>query len=213
MKYTKGDNWGLVGFDKALSEEDISYVKEHIKTLSSKEVTWNIPDGAFLYLSISYKFSLYVRDFITSQRRLRRSLRLSVLPPLLSEPYLFPSGMKEEVAEVVGAVGVAEVAEVAVAEVVEAVEVIVVVMAAVVAEEAVIMIARGQMILKKRLGLERVLERRESALLSLTAALIQESEAQVFQSSSQRRSRKQTATRNCKFELALDCVYSSGPKK
>ena len=42
MKYTKGDDWGLVGFDKALSEEDIAYVKEHIKTLSSKEVTWSV---------------------------------------------------------------------------------------------------------------------------------------------------------------------------
>ena len=51
MKYTKGDDWGLVGFDKALSEEDIAYVKEHIKTLSSKEVTWSVPDGESVYLT------------------------------------------------------------------------------------------------------------------------------------------------------------------
>ncbi|CAL1698480.1 unnamed protein product [Somion occarium] len=44
VKYNKGDTWGLVGFDRALSEEDIAYVKENIKILGSKEVTWTIPD-------------------------------------------------------------------------------------------------------------------------------------------------------------------------
>lgn len=45
VQYNKGDTWGLVGFDKSLSEEEISYVKEHIKTLGSKEITWTLPGG------------------------------------------------------------------------------------------------------------------------------------------------------------------------
>lgn len=45
VQYNKGDTWGLVGFDKELSEDEVAYVKEHIKTLSSKDVTWVVPDG------------------------------------------------------------------------------------------------------------------------------------------------------------------------
>lgn len=45
MKYSKGDSWGLVGFDKALSEDDVNYVKENLKKLSGKDITWSIPDG------------------------------------------------------------------------------------------------------------------------------------------------------------------------
>ncbi|OBZ74753.1 La [Grifola frondosa] len=44
VKYTKGDSWGLVGFDKALSEDEITHVKDSLKTLSGKEVTWTVPD-------------------------------------------------------------------------------------------------------------------------------------------------------------------------
>lgn len=45
MKHTRGESAGLVGFEKPLSEDEISYVREHIKTLGGKEVTWIIPDG------------------------------------------------------------------------------------------------------------------------------------------------------------------------
>ncbi|EED82858.1 predicted protein [Postia placenta Mad-698-R] len=44
VKNTRGESSGLVGFDKALTEDEISYVKEHLKTLSGKEVTWSVPD-------------------------------------------------------------------------------------------------------------------------------------------------------------------------
>ncbi|KZP26565.1 hypothetical protein FIBSPDRAFT_854611 [Athelia psychrophila] len=40
IEYQKGDDAGLVGFDKALSEADIAFVKEHVKTVNDKEVTW-----------------------------------------------------------------------------------------------------------------------------------------------------------------------------
>ena len=53
MQYSKGDTWGLVGFDKALSEEEITFVKEHIKTLGGKEVTWSHLDGEYLVNSDS----------------------------------------------------------------------------------------------------------------------------------------------------------------
>ena len=45
VQFNKGDTWGLVGFDKALDEEEITFVKEHLKTLGSKTVTWTVPDG------------------------------------------------------------------------------------------------------------------------------------------------------------------------
>lgn len=48
VKNTRGESSGLVGFDKALTEDEISYVKEHLKTLSGKEVTWSVPDGPSL---------------------------------------------------------------------------------------------------------------------------------------------------------------------
>ncbi|KAI0742983.1 hypothetical protein C8Q80DRAFT_1273557 [Daedaleopsis nitida] len=40
----KGRDGGLVGFDKVLSEDDIEYVRQNLKTLSGKEVTWRVPD-------------------------------------------------------------------------------------------------------------------------------------------------------------------------
>jgi hypothetical protein len=45
VKFTKGDDAGLVGFDKALDEEDIAFVKEKIPTLNGKSVTWDLPGG------------------------------------------------------------------------------------------------------------------------------------------------------------------------
>lgn len=44
VQYNKGDTWGYVAFDKALSEEDVAYVREKIGTLSSKPVTWSFLD-------------------------------------------------------------------------------------------------------------------------------------------------------------------------
>ncbi|KAI0830362.1 hypothetical protein BC628DRAFT_1532193 [Trametes gibbosa] len=44
VKYNKGDSWGLVGFDKTLSEEDLTYVKENLKKLSGKDISWSLPE-------------------------------------------------------------------------------------------------------------------------------------------------------------------------
>lgn len=46
VKHTRGQSSGLVGFEKPLSEDEIAYIKEHVKTLGGKEVTWSVPDGA-----------------------------------------------------------------------------------------------------------------------------------------------------------------------
>ncbi|KAI0262781.1 hypothetical protein BC834DRAFT_844918 [Gloeopeniophorella convolvens] len=43
VKYSKGNDAGLVGFDKALNEEDITFVREKIPTLNGKPVTWELP--------------------------------------------------------------------------------------------------------------------------------------------------------------------------
>jgi len=45
IKYTKGQNSGLVGFYKPLSEEDIKFVESTIKTINNNEVTWSVPTG------------------------------------------------------------------------------------------------------------------------------------------------------------------------
>lgn len=44
IQFSKGDDYGLVGFDKALTEDEIAYVKDNIKTVNSKEVEWTLPD-------------------------------------------------------------------------------------------------------------------------------------------------------------------------
>jgi lupus La protein len=53
VKYTKGDDSGLVGFDKALDEEDIAFVKEKIPTLNGNPVTWELPEGMSIFLFVS----------------------------------------------------------------------------------------------------------------------------------------------------------------
>ncbi|KNZ71906.1 La like protein [Termitomyces sp. J132] len=44
IKYMRGEDSGLVGFHKALTEDEIQIVKDTIKTLNSKEVSWSVPD-------------------------------------------------------------------------------------------------------------------------------------------------------------------------
>ncbi|KIK92873.1 hypothetical protein PAXRUDRAFT_12982 [Paxillus rubicundulus Ve08.2h10] len=44
IQFSKGDDFGLVGFDKTLKEDEIEYVKENVKTVNSHEVAWTIPD-------------------------------------------------------------------------------------------------------------------------------------------------------------------------
>jgi lupus La protein len=46
VKFTKGEDTGLVGFDKALDTEDIAFVEDKIPTLNGKPVTWEIPEGS-----------------------------------------------------------------------------------------------------------------------------------------------------------------------
>ena len=43
IKYSRGDDNGLVGFYKPLSEDDINFVKNTIKTINKNEVTWSLP--------------------------------------------------------------------------------------------------------------------------------------------------------------------------
>ncbi|KAJ3510261.1 hypothetical protein NLJ89_g4779 [Agrocybe chaxingu] len=45
IKYARGENSGLVGFYKPLSEEDIEFIKTTIKTINKNEVTWSLPTG------------------------------------------------------------------------------------------------------------------------------------------------------------------------
>ncbi|KAI0758851.1 hypothetical protein C8Q74DRAFT_1300277 [Fomes fomentarius] len=45
VKYTRGETWGLVGFDKVLAEDDVQYVRENLTTLGGRDVVWSVPDG------------------------------------------------------------------------------------------------------------------------------------------------------------------------
>ena len=46
IQHNRGDSWGLLGFDKQLSEEDIQFVKDNC-TVEGKTIDWTIPPGAF----------------------------------------------------------------------------------------------------------------------------------------------------------------------
>ncbi|TFK29163.1 hypothetical protein FA15DRAFT_664482 [Coprinopsis marcescibilis] len=43
IKFQRGDNFGLVGFHKALTEEEVTKVQEAIKTINKNAVTWTVP--------------------------------------------------------------------------------------------------------------------------------------------------------------------------
>jgi len=76
IKFTKGDDAGLVGFDKALDEEDVAFVKEKIPTLNGNPVMWELPEGT----SFSSFFSRFMRwktSLHHSQRRKNTRLGLS----------------------------------------------------------------------------------------------------------------------------------------
>ncbi|GLB44463.1 putative protein with domain in the RNA-binding Lupus La protein; unknown function [Lyophyllum shimeji] len=44
IKYARGEDAGLVGFHKALTEDEIATVRESIKTINSHPVTWTLPE-------------------------------------------------------------------------------------------------------------------------------------------------------------------------
>jgi lupus La protein len=52
IKYSRGDDSGLVGFQKALTEDEITFVKETIKTINKKPVTWTTPSGSSSLIAI-----------------------------------------------------------------------------------------------------------------------------------------------------------------
>jgi len=46
IQHNRGDSWGLLGFDKKLTEEDIQFVKDNSK-IEGKTINWSIPPGDF----------------------------------------------------------------------------------------------------------------------------------------------------------------------
>jgi lupus La protein len=46
IQHDKGNDWGLVGFEKALSEDEITFVKENITTLNSNDISWSAAEGS-----------------------------------------------------------------------------------------------------------------------------------------------------------------------
>jgi lupus La protein len=77
VKFTKGEDMGLVGFDKALDTEDIAFVKEKLPTLNGKPVTWDLPEGSsILYFSVS-NAGRPTHNLFDTQKRKSTHLRLS----------------------------------------------------------------------------------------------------------------------------------------
>ena len=50
IKYERGEDSGLVGFDRALTDEDVEFVRGAVKTINGKAVTWDFIDGAHVIL-------------------------------------------------------------------------------------------------------------------------------------------------------------------
>ncbi|KZS89469.1 hypothetical protein SISNIDRAFT_479724 [Sistotremastrum niveocremeum HHB9708] len=46
IKFQKGDDSGLVGFDRALEDEDIAFIKEKIPSLGGNTITWSVADDS-----------------------------------------------------------------------------------------------------------------------------------------------------------------------
>jgi len=51
IKYSHGDDFGLVGFHRALSEDEITFVKETIRVIEDKPITWTVLSGQFRRLN------------------------------------------------------------------------------------------------------------------------------------------------------------------
>jgi hypothetical protein len=82
VKYTKGDDAGLVGFDKALDEEDIAFVEEKIPTLNGKPVTWELPGGSSMPPSFrACGMNLIVLHLPFRSTQKRKSMRLELSGP------------------------------------------------------------------------------------------------------------------------------------
>jgi hypothetical protein len=45
IQFTKGEPSGLVGFDRALTDEELAFVREKLKTVSGKDLTWEVAEG------------------------------------------------------------------------------------------------------------------------------------------------------------------------
>ncbi|KAF8522761.1 hypothetical protein BU17DRAFT_64220 [Hysterangium stoloniferum] len=44
VKYQRGDDFGLLGFDKTLSDEDIAFIREQLEIVNDNVVEWEVPD-------------------------------------------------------------------------------------------------------------------------------------------------------------------------
>lgn len=52
IKYERGEDSGLVGFDRALTDEDVEFVRGAVKTINGKPVTWEFIEGEAFYLEV-----------------------------------------------------------------------------------------------------------------------------------------------------------------
>ena len=77
VKFTKGDDAGLVGFDKALDEDDIAFVKEKIPILNGKPITWELPEGMLCQCSASVFVCFAYPVFLYPQKKMNTLLELS----------------------------------------------------------------------------------------------------------------------------------------
>jgi len=61
IQHNRGDSWGLLGFDKKLTEEDIQFVKDNC-TVEGKTIDWSIPPE-----DEEYEFQISRANFAASR--------------------------------------------------------------------------------------------------------------------------------------------------
>ena len=54
IKHEKGENKGLLGFERALSEDDLAFVREALSGLGGDDVVWAVAEGQFEQFSLSF---------------------------------------------------------------------------------------------------------------------------------------------------------------
>jgi hypothetical protein len=63
IKHEKGDTMGLLGFDRALTEDDIRFVKETLKEKGGDSVVWSVAEGSALPFLYPYVFLALIAAF------------------------------------------------------------------------------------------------------------------------------------------------------
>lgn len=70
IKFDRGASFGLVGFSRALSDEDLAFIKEKVTKVSGKEVSWVPAEGTSSpFIHQVYSLTKYMSLFLQRRKR------------------------------------------------------------------------------------------------------------------------------------------------